>query len=487
MTVGLPDLPDLGVGIVYWPGLERLWRIDELPIDVLEVEPQPFWFAPEPVDTAPFLLDERAFHHIRQLPKPKLVHGVGMPVGGTVAPDPRQLAAYVESVDLLRPPWASEHLSFTRTREGREDIGFLLPPVQSLAGVAVAVANIRTVQEHLPVPLAFETGVSYLRPQPGEMPDGEFFSAVAKGADCGILLDVHNLWANERNGRQTVMDVVDQLPLDRVVEMHLAGGDEYDGYWVDAHSTLVPAPVLELASAIIPRLPRLRAIIYEVMPEYVAANGIRHADVLGQLEEIRTLWDLRGTAVAAQRVRPAVNAGARLPTPPEWESALANAISRRPLPDSTPTTSLVASLADDPGVAVVRALVHAVRAGKIADTLTLTTRLLLLTLEESGFDDLLEDFWEAVPSEPVAAHEARNFGTYLLDSATTDRVDHLRDVVAFELAVHDVLVTNTPTTVGFSADPEVLLSHLRKGVLPPPLTAGTFEVTVTPPATASHS
>lgn len=474
----LRDLPELGVGIIYWPGLANQWQLDELPIDVLEVEPQPFWFAPEPGATGPFQLDERAFDHLRQLPEPKLVHGVGMPVGGTVGPDPRQLAAYVESVDVLRAPWASEHLSFTRTHGGGADIGFLLPPVQSLPCVAVAVGNIKLIQEHLPVPFAFETGVSYLRPQPGEMPDGEFFSAVAKGADCGILLDLHNLWANERNGRQAVVDVVSQLPLDRVVEMHLAGGDEYDGYWVDAHSTLIPAPVLELARDVIPRLPRLKAIVYEVMPEYVAANGITHAEVLDQLHEVRELWALRGTALVAQEIRPpAVSAGTLLPTPAEWETALETAISRRHPAGS----ALATRLTDDPGVAVVRTLIHAVRAGKIADTLTLTTRLLLLTLGEDAFRGVLEEFWEAVPSEQLAAHEARNFGNYLRSTATADQVAHLREVVTFELAVHDVLITNEPTTVGFSVDPEILLSHLRNGALPPHLAAGTFEVTVTPP------
>jgi uncharacterized protein (UPF0276 family) len=471
-------LPDLGVGIVYWPGLANLWRLGELPIDVLEVEPQPFWFAPEIGGTAPFRLDERAFEHLRRQPGPKLVHGVGMPVGGTAPLDLRQLAAYVESVDALGAPWASEHLSFTRAGDGGPDLGFLLPPVQSPAGVAVAVANIRTVREQLPVPFAFETGVSYLRPRPGEMSDGEFFAAVARGADCGILLDLHNLWANERNGRQAVADLVDQLPLDRVVELHLAGGDEYAGYWVDAHSTLIPAPVLELARAVVPRLPNLKAVIYEVMPEYVAANGIRHEDVLEQLHEVRALWTLRGTAVVKPEVvRPAVRGGTGLPTPLEWEAALASAISG-PRPAGT--------VLDDPGVDVIRTLVHAVRAGKIADTLTLTTRLLLLTLGDDGMRRVLEDFWAVVPSEPLAADEARNFGHHLRDSAIADEVGHLREVVTFELAVHDVLVTNEPRTVGFPVDPEVLLAHLRKGALPPPLVAGTFEVTLTPPVATDH-
>ena len=122
--------------------------------------------------------------------------------------------------------WASEHLSFNQARlAGREFFGgFLLPPVQTMASARIAARNIAAVKDLLPVPFAFETGVNYLAPQPGEMPDGAFFAAVAEQADCGILLDLHNLWCNERNGRQRVLDVVAELPLDRVWEVHLAGG-----------------------------------------------------------------------------------------------------------------------------------------------------------------------------------------------------------------------------------------------------------------------
>ena len=78
----------------------------------------------------------------------------------------------------------------------------------------------------------------YLRPRPGELGDGEFFAAVAEQADCGILLDLHNLWCNERDGRQPVRDVLAELRLERVWEVHLAGGEELVGYLLDAHSPL---------------------------------------------------------------------------------------------------------------------------------------------------------------------------------------------------------------------------------------------------------
>ena len=149
-----------------------------------------------------------------------------------------------ETVTALGAPWASEHLSFNAIQTGCavEQIGFLLPPRQTHAGVDVAVHNIRCLMPRLPVPFAFETGVNYLQPRADELRDGEFVAAIAMKANCGILLDLHNLWVNERNGRQSVTEFVDMLPLDRVWEVHLAGGMMLGDYYLDAHSDVIPGP-----------------------------------------------------------------------------------------------------------------------------------------------------------------------------------------------------------------------------------------------------
>lgn len=59
---------------------------------------------------------------------------------------------------------------------------------------------------------------------------------VVESADCGLLLDLHDLFANALNGRQSLDEFLDLAPLDRVWEVHLAGGMEVDGFWLDAHS-----------------------------------------------------------------------------------------------------------------------------------------------------------------------------------------------------------------------------------------------------------
>src|SRR5690349_9761932 len=230
--------------MIYLPGLEPLLDVGQDLLDVIEIEPQTFWFR----TAAGYDQRDDVLSRIERMPQRKLVHGVGAPIGGTLRPDPAMVRPFADTVQRLSAPWCSEHLNFNRASDGGVDFDTvaLLPPVQSREAVALAADNIRSVQALLPVPFAFETGVNYLRPRHGELSDGEFFAAVAEQADCGILLDLHNLWCNERNGRQPVRAVLAELPLERVWEVHLAGGEELDSYWLDAHSGPIPQPLVDL-------------------------------------------------------------------------------------------------------------------------------------------------------------------------------------------------------------------------------------------------
>src|SRR5690554_793315 len=294
----MPALPELGVGIVYFPALEHVLDAGEGLIDVIEVEPQPLWLK-DSRDGSP-RLDSRAFDRLHSRPQRKLVHGVGIPLAGTVGLDRSQLAAFKASIARLDPPWVSEHLAFLRAGCGRHafNTGFLLPPLQTGETVDTCVRNIRELRAEIGRPLAFENAANYLKPLSGEMSDGEFMAEVAEQADCGILLDLHNLWCNQLNGRQSVDEVLSALPLERIWEIHLAGGDAVDGYWLDAHSGPVPEALIELCRSWVPRLPNLKSMVFEIIPDYLAAKDIGIDELLNQLSAIRDAWETRGSRVA---------------------------------------------------------------------------------------------------------------------------------------------------------------------------------------------
>jgi hypothetical protein len=187
----------------------------------------------------------------------------------------------------------------------------------------------------LGVPLAVETGVNYLRPRPDEMPDGEFMAAVAEQADCGILLDLHNVYANQYNGRQTVAQFLSQLPLDRVWEIHLAGGFEMEGFWLDAHSGAIPEPLLQISREVIPQLPNLKAVIFEIFASFLPHVGLDA--VRQEVIQLRDLWDLRNTGTrssTAARTPSATPAGPKDGIAPrDWENALGRLVVGRQAQD----------------------------------------------------------------------------------------------------------------------------------------------------------
>ncbi|WP_167092931.1 multinuclear nonheme iron-dependent oxidase [Massilia frigida] len=460
------------------PGLEAFIEANKDLIDVIEIEPQPLWFK-SAAAAVPYAINTDVLAQLRADPHPKLVHGLGFPIGGSVPPEPGQVALFADVVKALDASWASEHLSFSRASgpDGVFSTGFLLPPLQSAQTVALAAANIRTLSVSLPVPFAFETGVNYLQPVPGEMSDGAFFGAIAEEADCAILLDLHNLWCNERNGRQSVLAALDDMPLERVCEVHLAGGDYLDGYYLDAHSGLVPAELMQLAHAVLPRLPNLKALVFEIVPAYMRAIAHRH--LTAQLHELHRLWDERKTTpqVACATPRGTLrHAGAlddALPSPPQWERALAGQV----LGIATDEPCTV-PLDTDEGIRVLRQLVAAVRSGTIVDSMALSYRLISLTVGESAFLALLHAFWKTRPPEPFATEEALNFAEFLRTQAL--RIPHLDEVLAFELASHQVRMYGQPKTVRFTCSPLPLLMALRSARMPDFTDRGEFALTIAP-------
>ncbi|MDX6679849.1 MAG: uncharacterized protein QOE31_3901 [Solirubrobacteraceae bacterium] len=470
-------LPTLGVGIVYAPGLEPLLEAGRELVPVLEIEPQTLWFD-SPAAPGRYRLRSAALDEIARLPQTKLIHGVGFPLGGSRAPDERSLPLLRTMIDRFAAPWTSEHLSFNEADgpDGPFRTGFMLPPRQSPAGAATAAATVRGVARRLSVPLAIETGVNYLRPRRDEMPDGSFAAEVAEQADCGLLLDLHNIYVNERNGRQPVHEFVRQLPLERVWEMHVAGGVELDGYLLDAHSGEVPEALMALAHEIVPMLPNLRALTFELMPDHVEQMGLDA--IHDQLVALRHVWERRGTRRPAPAPAPPLarrlanrDAAAPGPSPAAWEAALGAQAIGRPASDA-----LSRELAGDPGVAILRTLVGQVRAGMVADGLLLSTRLLALTVGAVELRSLLEDFWSTTAPQLFGAREAVAFADYILERRLD--IPYLDDVLAFERALVRATVSDESAVVRFRHEPAPLLDALHEGRLPGPLASGAYDVSV---------
>jgi len=422
----------LGVGIVWWPPLDALCSEGEGLVDVIEAEPEAFWVSEgDGLGFRSFVRE--ALDH---LPQPKLLHGVGAPLGGTCPPARGHRETLAGDIAAVSPEYVSEHLSVTRFRPTPEHApvptGFMLPPVQSQAGMMLAVENIRQHRASLgDIPLAVETPVSYLPPALGEWPDGTFVAAVAENAQCGILLDLHNVLCNARNGRQSVAAFCDSVPLERVWELHLAGGERESGFHLDAHSGVVEPELMEIAAALVPNLPHLQAIIFEIMPERVAEVGL--PAIARQLGSMKDLWNKRAPnyerASGATMAWPATESP--LDHPEAWETFLGCAINGLPLPSMDDATAVWwRSLG--PALDVYRMLVGEGRASAVTSAAPGTTRFLLQQCGSPGTRQILAEFWRQSPPAYTAAEEARAFFRFLAVAHPT--LPGLADAIATDAA-----------------------------------------------------
>lgn len=479
--------PRLGPGAIYLRSLDSLFRSNGDLIKIAEIEPQIFWTKPTSPGARPRGSPlERS--HIAALPQRILTHGVGFPVGGTICDHENHIAEFRLWNQELASPWTSEHLSilFLSGAAGPQPCGFLMPPLQTDSTVKLAAHNIRRRAAALGLPFAFETGVNYFLHRDCEMPDGDFFAAIAEEADCGILLDLTNLWSNQKNGRARIVDVVAKLPLERVWEVHLAGLELERGYWVDAHSRGIDPDLAALAGDVISSLPNLGAIIFELAPDRVSTFDA--TAYLREMETLNLLWEKvprpvanppRTTFEAVSNTSP-TEAISHM-TPEVWESVIAH----RMLPASDgpagPANLIPLTTDDEERFSLYTHLAASFRTGALAELLGNTIRLLLLAIGKKEVSDLLDRYIAATPPVAFPTDEALQFHRYI--DANPLPISGFEEMLKFEASLIEAAADNTIVRATFSKDIDTMLSDVAAGRLPGPSsdrTATLLEIGVDP-------
>jgi uncharacterized protein (UPF0276 family) len=190
------------------------------------------------------------------------LHGIGLSLGSSEGLDPVRLRQVARAVKALRPPWFSKHIAWTRA--GGVDVGHLTPWPFTHEAVETVARNVKALRRALSgVPLLLEN-IAYTLPLPGwEMTEPEFVRAVIEAAGTGLLLDLENVHANCLNHGGDAIHAIAALPLERMVEVHLAGGAWRAGEYADTHSRPVSAESWALLEWVAPRAPNLAAVIIE--------------------------------------------------------------------------------------------------------------------------------------------------------------------------------------------------------------------------------
>ncbi|WP_405195808.1 DUF692 domain-containing protein [Streptomyces anulatus] len=178
-------------------------------------------------------------------------HGVALGLGGADRPDPVRLASLAARAELLGAPLVTEHIAFVRaggplTASPRLEAGHLLPVPRTWDALDVLCENVRIAQDSLPVPLALEN-IAALITWPGEeLTEGQFLAELVERTGVRLLIDVANLHTNHVNLGQDPAKALDELPVEAIAYVHVAGGVERNGVWHDTHAHPVTAPVLQV-------------------------------------------------------------------------------------------------------------------------------------------------------------------------------------------------------------------------------------------------
>ncbi|MEE8508639.1 MAG: DUF692 domain-containing protein [Myxococcota bacterium] len=222
------DAPFLGVGVGLRPPhysdvLDRAHR-GELPIDWFEAISENFMV---PGGRPPRVLDEVRSH------APVALHGVSLNLGSTDPLDEVYLDALDSLAHRVEPAWISDHLCWTGV--GGKNLHDLLPLPYTREVIGHLAARIQRVQDRLGRRIAVENVSSYVSFADDAMPEWEFLTAVAEAADCGILLDVNNVFVSAHNHGFAAETYVDSVPAERVFQIHLAGHSEQGPLLIDSH------------------------------------------------------------------------------------------------------------------------------------------------------------------------------------------------------------------------------------------------------------
>lgn len=182
---------------------------------------------------------------------PVVQHGVNLAIG---SPDPLDFD-YLRRLKALarhtKTPWISDHLCWGRLPGAHYHDLLPLPYTQEVVRYVIERAKI--VQDYLEIPFALENLSSYVTYQGDQMEEWEFYTAIVEGADIYMMLDVNNIYVSSRNHGFDPKEYSRNLPLDRVLQIHLAGHTDHGTHVLDTHDHPVCDQVWELYGEIYPR------------------------------------------------------------------------------------------------------------------------------------------------------------------------------------------------------------------------------------------
>ncbi len=235
------NIPNLGIGIGFRaPHYE----------DILRLQPNIDWFE---IISENYMIDGgKALEQLDYLIAhyPVVQHGVSLGIGSSAPLDFDYLKKLKNLTKRTKTPWVSDHLCWGRLPGAHYHD--LLPLPYTNEVINYVAERARIVQDYLELPFALENLSSYVAFKEDLMPEWEFYSSVVEKADIYMMLDVNNIYVSSRNHHFDPKQYYQNIPLDRVLQIHLAGHRDCGTHLIDTHDQPVRDEVWELYAEVYP-------------------------------------------------------------------------------------------------------------------------------------------------------------------------------------------------------------------------------------------
>ncbi len=227
-----------------------------------------------------------------------LLHGVGLSIGSYEGYSLKYIHLLDELFNTLNISWHSEHLAYTIVNG--ENIGTMLTLPRTDEALVMICRRIDTIQKRFKVPFLIENVISMLPDSKCKYSEAEFLNKITKNTGCGLILDVYNIECDQVNFKLDVNRFIEELNLDAVIELHLAGGlyDTEFNFQMDIHAGTIAESTINLTSQIIDKEPKnLKAITFEILEEFIPRIGSQK--IINEINKLNLLFNHNGITTLA--------------------------------------------------------------------------------------------------------------------------------------------------------------------------------------------
>lgn len=182
---------------------------------------------------------------------PVVMHGVSLSIASTAPLDVDYLRSVRDLAVRIDPTWISDHLCWTGVHG--VNLHDLLPIPYTEEALKHVAERVDKAQTFLKRRLILENVSSYLTSAFSEMSEAAFIVELMRRTGCGLLLDVNNVYVSAYNHKTSAEAFIDALPLEGVVQLHLAGHSHLGSHKIDTHDQDICAEVWDLYARAIRR------------------------------------------------------------------------------------------------------------------------------------------------------------------------------------------------------------------------------------------